>query len=159
MKKVLKFNPNDYTEVTMNEVNQTILLQAVSQALMGKNGKGQRMAVPIGFATYGQQLAEKQGAFSDDTLSGPLAGGHEIEIINLLLNKDGTVVATVAQNSWNTNTGVNVNGKPRKNNRQGGYYIVTLPYLLETKAMGEAPSFTPSNKLLNKPPYKGWLIR
>jgi hypothetical protein len=161
MTEALKFNPNDYIEVTMTKENQELLLQAVNEVLMDPHNP---KAVPIGFAIYDQQLAEEQGGFFDNTLTPPEPiGGHEVMLANQMVVAKGspgagTSVGKVAINTWGTGTGIDIEGKATKVKSKTGFYGFSDSYFFSTTARGEPPSFLLTKAFLASNPKYASLL-
>jgi hypothetical protein len=158
MKQVLQFDPTAYGEVTMTPQNQALLLQAVHDVLMDPTNP---QAVPIGFPVYNQKLAQQQGVFAANTELPKPVGGHEVLLENTLLSpptdpNPGSLVGLVAQNSWNTGTGLTIDGKPSAIASQTGYYGFTPQYLIDT--ISEPSSFMLPRSVLILPKYSGLQI-
>lgn len=140
MTQVMKFDPSQWSQVTLTNKNQTALMQAVHESLAGADP----VPVPIGFAVYNQQAAQQAPfTWSVDLFNGQqphLDGGHEIMIVNGRTDSSGKLIGVTAQNSWGTGIGNDANGNPTNVAADSGFFNITTPYLNFT-AQKDPPDF------------------
>jgi len=134
MKNFLKFNPDDFVALQVDQASQAKALDAVQAALK------LNYQVPVGISLFNEQMnqAPISGRFTEEdcpnkNCTDP-AGGHELLAVNWL-QKDDKITGLIVKNSWGTTDangaafGLDANGNKTTDPKQAGYFVVTSDFL------------------------------